>query len=103
MPIPQRPVSCSSLSGYGNLPNVGQTPAFIGTPAGYSNYMDSKVAAFNTMLASAVTNVIDHNPGSRIYLGDNNLAFSRILSAPASYGFTVSPIGALEDPNLTWP
>jgi phospholipase/lecithinase/hemolysin len=85
----------------GNLANIGQTPAFIGTPAGYTNYIDSKVKLFNTMLATAVTNVMKGDPGLRIYFADNNTAFSRILSAPASFGFTVSTIGALEDTNLT--
>jgi phospholipase/lecithinase/hemolysin len=85
----------------GNLVNIGQTPSFIGSPAGYSNYVDSKVAVFNTMLASAVTNAMQQHSGLRIYVGDNNLAFAVILSNSASYGFTVTSIGALEDPNLT--
>ncbi len=85
----------------GNLPNLGQTPAFVGTPTGYSNYVDSKVAVFNTMLASSVSNVMQRDSGLRLYLADNNTFFSRILSAPAAYGFTVSTIGALEDTNLT--
>ena len=85
----------------GNLANVGQTPSFVGTPVGYSNYVDSKVASFNTMLASAVTNVMQQHPGLRIYLEDNNLAFGIILSNYAAFGFTDDSIGALQDPNLT--
>jgi phospholipase/lecithinase/hemolysin len=85
----------------GNLANVGQTPSFVGSPAGYSNYVDSKVATFNTMLASAVTNAMQQHPGLRIYLEDNNLAFGIILSNYAAFGFTVDSIGALQDPNLT--
>jgi phospholipase/lecithinase/hemolysin len=84
----------------GNLANLGQIPAFAGTPAGYTNYIDSKVALFNTQLASALTNVAQQHSGLRIYLLDNNAALTRILSAPASYGFTVVSVGALEDTNL---
>jgi thermolabile hemolysin len=81
--------------------NVGQAPYFIAYTAGYAIYVDSKVAAFNTQLASAVSNVMQSAPGLRIYLADNNHMSSNIISAPLSYGFTVSTIGALEDPNLT--
>jgi phospholipase/lecithinase/hemolysin len=85
----------------GNLANVGQTPSFVGTPAGYSNYVDSKVAVFNTMLASAVTDAMQQHAGLRIYLEDNNLAFGTILTNYVAFGFTDDSIGALQDPNLT--
>jgi thermolabile hemolysin len=85
----------------GNLVNIGLTPAFIGTPAGYSNYVDSKVASFNTLLATAVTNAMQQHSGLRVYLADNNLAFGIILSNAAALGFTVTSIGAVDDPNLT--
>ena len=85
----------------GNLPNVGQTPAFNAAPAGFANYVDSKVVLFNTMLQSAMTNAMKHNPGLRIYLVNLNAVLSNVLSAPAAYGFTVTTKGALEDPNLT--
>ncbi|HXC99790.1 MAG TPA: SGNH/GDSL hydrolase family protein [Verrucomicrobiae bacterium] len=85
----------------GNLANVGQTPSFVGTPVGYSNYVDSKVAVFNTMLASTVTNVMQQHSGLRIYLENNNLAFGIILSNFPAFGFSNDSIGALQDPNLT--
>jgi hypothetical protein len=85
----------------GNLPNLGRLPAFIGTPAGYTNYIDALVATFNTQLATAVTNIMQGCPGLRIYLIDNNTQLNNILSAPAAYGFTVITNGALEDSNLT--
>jgi phospholipase/lecithinase/hemolysin len=85
-----------------NLFNVGQAPILrSAVPADYCVYVDSKVAAFNTRLASAVTNVMQQNPGLRIYLADFNRESSNIVSSPVSYGFTVSTIGALQDPNLT--
>ncbi|MGA2247416.1 MAG: SGNH/GDSL hydrolase family protein [Verrucomicrobiota bacterium] len=85
----------------GNLANVGQTPSFLESPLGYAGYVDSKVALFNARLASALTNVALLNPGLRLYAFNNNLALSNILAAPASFGFTVTTNGALEDPNLT--
>jgi phospholipase/lecithinase/hemolysin len=85
----------------GNLPNVGQTPAFNGTPAGYANYVDTKVALFNTLLLSSMTNAMQHNAGLRIYLVNFNGTLSNVLNAPTAYGFTVTTNGALEDPNLT--
>ena len=85
----------------GNLPNIGQTPAFNSEPAGYASYVDSKVALFNAMLQSSMTNAMQHNSGLRIYMANNNLLLSNVLSAPAVYGFTVTTSGALEDPNLT--
>jgi phospholipase/lecithinase/hemolysin len=59
------------------------------------------VAAFNTQLGTAVTNAMQLNPGLRIYLADNNLAFAVVLSNSAAFGFTVTTNGALEDTNLT--
>jgi len=85
----------------GNLVNVGQTPAFLASPPGYGNYVDSKVALFNALLAPALTNVAQHNPGLRIYALNDNVAFSNLLSASATFGLTVTTNGALEDPNLT--
>ena len=85
----------------GNLAYVGQTPAFLGTPVGYAEYVDSKVALFNARLASALTNLAQLAPGLRIYALDDNLAFANLLSSPAKYGLTVTTNGALEDPNLT--
>jgi thermolabile hemolysin len=84
----------------GNLPNLGQTPSFAGSPAGFSNYVDSKVASFNILLAGAMTNAMQQHSGSRIYLADNNSFFSIVLDNPAAFGFTVTSVGALEDPNL---
>ncbi len=83
-----------------NLPDLGKTPALSGTAGGYPAYIDSKVALFNTTLASALTNVVQRNPGLRIYPLDANSSLNRALSAPATYGFTVTTNGALEDPNL---
>lgn len=83
----------------GNLPNLGQIPAANGLGA-FTNYIDSKVALFNILLQSAMTNAMQHNSGLRIYLINFNTLFSNVLSAPAAYGFTVTTNGALEDPNL---
>lgn len=84
-----------------NLPDLGRVPAAAFLPPGYPEYVDSKVALFNVMLASAVTNVMERDSGLRIYLLDDHAVLSNVLSAPASYGFTVTTNGALEDPNLT--
>jgi phospholipase/lecithinase/hemolysin len=85
----------------GNLANVGETPAFLASPAGFGNYVDSKVALFNTLLASGMTKLSQQNPGLRVYLLDENALFTKILNSPAALGFTVTTNGALEDPNLT--
>jgi phospholipase/lecithinase/hemolysin len=85
----------------GNLPNMGQTPVFQASPAGYASYVDSKVALCNAMLAAALTNVMQENPGLRIYLLDDNGLLSKVLASPAAFGFTVTTNGALEDPGLT--
>lgn len=85
----------------GNLANVGQTPLLNGYPAGYGSYVDTKVALFNSLLTTSLPNVMQRNSGLRIYVLDNNLGLSMVLNAPATYGFTVTTNGALEDPNLT--
>ncbi|HEV2696092.1 MAG TPA: SGNH/GDSL hydrolase family protein [Verrucomicrobiae bacterium] len=85
----------------GNLAFLGKTPSFLDTPAGYSNYIDSKVAIYNLLLASGLTNVVKYSPGLRIYALDLNQAFTNILNSPSTYGFTVTSNGALEDPKLT--
>jgi thermolabile hemolysin len=83
-----------------NLFNIGDAPFFSSTPAGYHVYVNSKVAAFNTQFASAISNLMQQAPGLRIYVADNNRMSSNIISAPASYGFTVSTVGALQDASL---
>jgi len=83
-----------------NLSSIGQVPFFNGFPTNYRVYVDSKVAAFNSQLTSAMTNVMQHSTGLRIYLADFNRKSSDILSAPASFGFTASTNGALQDPAL---
>jgi len=85
----------------GDIPDVGLTPAFNGAPAGFANYVDSKVALGNTLLQSRMTNAMAQNPGLRIYMVNINAVVSNVLSAPAAYGFTVTTNGALEDTNLT--
>ena len=85
----------------GNLPNLGQTPAFNGAPPGYANYIDTKVTLFNTLLQSSMTNAMQKNAGLRVYFANFNASLSNVLSAPAAYGFTVITNGALEDPKLT--
>ncbi|HEX3625058.1 MAG TPA: hypothetical protein VH280_06465 [Verrucomicrobiae bacterium] len=62
--------------------------------------MDTKVALFNTLLQSAMTNAEQKNAGLRVYLVDFNTLFANVLNAPAAYGFTVTTNGALEDSNL---
>jgi thermolabile hemolysin len=84
-----------------NLPDVGQAPFFNSFSANYRVYVGLKVAVFNSQLASAMTNVMQHSAGLRIYLADFNQMLTNILNAPAAFGFTVSTIGALQDPNLT--
>ena len=84
----------------GNLPDLGQTPAANGYPAAFRTYLDSKVGLFNAMLASAMTNAMQQHSGLRIYLVNFNGTLSNVLGAPATYGFTVTTNGALEDTNL---
>jgi thermolabile hemolysin len=84
----------------GNLVDIGLAPAFLGSPNGYSNYIDSKVVLFNRLLATGLTNVVKYSPGLRLYALDDNTAFSNIIKSAASLGFTVTTNGALEDPNL---
>lgn len=86
----------------GNLANVGETPSFNSAPAGYGTYIDTGVVSlFNARLPTAMTNLMVRDPGLRIYLVNLNAGLSNVLSAPATYGFTVTTNGALEDPNLT--
>jgi phospholipase/lecithinase/hemolysin len=84
-----------------NLPNLGETPALSGQPGSFRAYIDTKVASFNNLLAAALTNSMQRNPGLRIYPLDANSLFARLISTPATFGITVTTNGALEDPNLT--
>ena len=74
----------------GNLLNIGQTPLFSTLPSDEVAYGDSKVAASNVQLASAVTNRMQHSPGLRVYMADFNQQISNGVAAPATYGFTVA-------------
>jgi phospholipase/lecithinase/hemolysin len=86
----------------GNLANLAQTPVFIGLDTeSYSNLVVSKVNLFNQLLYASVTNEMLQYSGLRLYFLDDNAGLSNVLSAPAAYGFTVTMIGALQDPSLT--
>ncbi len=85
-----------------NLANLAQTPAFIAAETeSYSNLVAAKVNLFNQVLYAAETNEMLQYSGLRLYLMDDYVGLSNILSAPATYGFTVTMKGALEDPSLT--
>lgn len=84
----------------GNLPNVGQTPG-ASSYGSLTNYIDSKVQLFNASLGAGVTNLMLIHPGLRIYLMNANQLGTNVTDSPATYGFTVVSIGALQDTNLT--
>lgn len=84
----------------GNMPNVGQTPG-ASSYGSLTNYIDSKAQLFNTSLAAGVTNLMLIHPGLRIYLMNANQLGTNVNDSPATYGFTVVSIGALQDTNLT--
>jgi phospholipase/lecithinase/hemolysin len=84
----------------GNMANLGQLPALGGTGS-FTDYIDSKVLLFNGALGTALTNLMQHCPGLRIYLMNANQETLTVYDSPATYGFTVVSIGALQDPNLT--
>lgn len=84
----------------GNMPNVGQTPG-ASSYGSLTNYVDSKVQLFNTSLGTAVTNLMFIHPGLRIYLMNANQLGTNVTDSPATYGFTVVSIGALQDTTLT--
>lgn len=83
-----------------NMPNLGQTPA-ASSYGILTNYFDTKVHLFNGMLGTAVTNLMQGHAGLRIYLMNANQEMTNVCNSPATYGFTVVSIGALEDPSLT--
>ncbi|HLX70561.1 MAG TPA: SGNH/GDSL hydrolase family protein [Verrucomicrobiae bacterium] len=87
----------------GNLPNLGQIPeaSLFGALPNFTNYIDTKVQLFNTTLGTAVTNLMLGRSGLRIYLMNANQQFTNVYYSPATYGFTVVSIGALQDPKLT--
>ena len=83
----------------GNLPNLGQLP-FLSGAGPFTNYIDSKVLLFNNTLGPAVTNLMQGCPGLRIYFMNANQEELKVYSSPATYGFTVISIGALQDNSL---
>jgi phospholipase/lecithinase/hemolysin len=84
----------------GNLPNLGHIPELSGT-GNFTNYIGTKVELFNVTLGTAVTNLMQGYPGLRIYFMNANQAMTSVYDSPATYGFTVISIGALQDANLT--
>jgi phospholipase/lecithinase/hemolysin len=68
---------------------------------GFSAYATSKVLQFNNELGIAVTNLMQTFPGLRIYLMDDNQEWQTVYNSPATYGFTVTSTGVLQDTNLT--
>lgn len=85
----------------GNMPNIGQTPGAKSYGPSVDNYIDSKVQLFNASLAAAVTNLMLGRPSLRVYLMNANQEGTNVYNSPATYGFTVVTIGALQDTSLT--
>lgn len=85
----------------GNLANLGQTPYLATYPTNFATYIDTLVAVFNSTLATEVSNLMTASPGLRVYLMNANELGVLVYNSPASYGFTVVNMGALEDTNLT--
>lgn len=84
----------------GNLPDLGQIPE-LSEEGTFTNYIDTQVQLFNGSLGTAITNLMQGSPGLRIYLMNANQELTNVYDSPATYGFTVVSIGALQDPNLT--
>lgn len=85
----------------GNMPNIGQTPGAASYGSTLDNYIDTKVQLFNSALSPAVTNLMLGHPGLRVYLMNANQEATTVYDSPATYGFTVISIGALQDTTLT--
>ena len=84
-----------------NLPDLGQVPEVLnGYSSSYAAYVSTQVVTFNSALSNALTLVTQAKPNLSLYRDDVHARYALILAAPASYGFTVSTIGALENPAL---
>jgi phospholipase/lecithinase/hemolysin len=85
----------------GNLPDIAQIPAAASLPEIYQTFLGEQVASLNTQLGAALAIVGHNSPGLRIYSADFYTLFNEMYTAPASYGFTVATIDALDDTTLT--
>lgn len=84
-----------------NLPDLGKIPDVLNAySSSYAAYVSTKVVTFNSALSNSLNSVTQAKPNLSLYRDDVYSRYAIILSAPASYGFTVSTIGALEDPAL---
>ena len=86
----------------GDLFNLTLTPLYnaIATNSYSSNYAVLKVLQFNSELGTAVTNLMQSSPGLRIYFMDLYPEWQTVYGSPATYGFTVTLVGALQDTNV---
>jgi phospholipase/lecithinase/hemolysin len=84
-----------------NLPDLGKVPELRQSySSAYQAYISGKVVLFNTALASALNRLAQARPDLSLYQFDVYSKYASLLAAPASFGFTVEDIGALDDPSL---
>lgn len=84
-----------------NLPDFSKIPTVLNNySSSYGAYVSTKVVNFNSALSNALNAVTQSKPNLSLHRDDVYSRYAIILSAPASYGFTVSTIGALDDPAL---
>jgi phospholipase/lecithinase/hemolysin len=70
-----------------NLPPLGNTPRFNGSPTTLTQY-NSRSQQFNTTLATMLNGVHSANPAVSIYQFDTTNLFSRTLADPKAFGLT---------------
>lgn len=69
-----------------NLPPLGKTPAFVGSPLeGFATGLSD---TYDATLASDLSGLRAAYPGASILLLDANALFQQILAAPGAYGLT---------------
>ena len=70
-----------------NLPNVGATPRWNGSPDSYEEG-ETRSITFNLALDSALLDFIDEHPGVTTYTCDIYALFNEIIEHPGLYGFS---------------
>ena len=85
----------------GGLIPLQETPDLRQAAAmgGFTAYATSKVMEFNSVLGTAVTNLMQSDSGLRIYMMNDYPLWDTVYNAPTNYGFTNTSVGVLDDTN----
>jgi phospholipase/lecithinase/hemolysin len=82
------------------IPDLRKLPKMARASAGYRGFVAAKTIRFNSTLAAKVNVLLSEKPGMTAHMVDVFGLLNHFIYEPSAEGFTVTTMGALNDPAL---